>query len=124
MKNGILLLVLISFSGFVTADELYHSAKHGDSGKYYVLNSEDLGDRVIQVVSSRVGNGDAYTDFTKLKINCKTRQYFVLAGVSEDGVKKQPSKKFKNWSKNSKWIDLVAGSSKYDLVNYICEKYK
>ena len=123
MKKISLLIILIAFSNFALANELYRS-KEGDSGKYYIIESKDLGSSIIQVLSSRIGKGNAYTDFTQLKVNCKTKQYFELAGSSEDGAKSKPSKKLKDWSKNSKWVNLVTGSSKYDLVNYICKKYK
>ncbi len=123
MKQIISLVILISFSSLVLANELYRS-KAGDSGKYYIIESKDLGGGIIQVLSSRIGKGNAYTDFTQLKVNCKTKQYFELAGSSEDGAKSKPSKQLKDWSKNSKWVNLVTGSSKYDLVNYICKKYK
>ena len=123
MKHIISLLIFISISGSISANELYRQ-KPGDSGKYYIIESKDLGKEIIQVLSSRIGKGNAYTDFTKLKVNCKSKQYFELAGSSEDGAKNKPSKQLKDWSKNSKWVSLVSGSSKYDLVNYICKKYK
>ena len=123
MKQIISLLIYISISGSISANELYRQ-KSGDSGKYYVIDSTDLGNSIIQVLSSRIGKGNAYTDFTKLKVNCKSKQYFELAGASEDGAKNKPSQELTDWSKNSKWVSLVSGSSKYDLVNYICKKYK
>ena len=123
MKTIISLTILIAFSNQSLANELYRS-KVGDSGKYYILESKDLGNSIILVLSNRIGKGNAYTDFTQLKVNCKTNQYFELAGSSEDGAKSKPSKKLTDWSKNSKWVNLVTGSSKYDLVNYICKKYK
>ena len=123
MKQLIPLIILFSFSNLVISNELYRS-KAGDSGKYYIIESKDLGGSIFQVLSSRIGKGNAYTDFTQLKVNCNTRQYFELAGLSEDGAKNKPSKKLKDWSNNSKWVSLVTGSSKYDLVNYICKKYK
>ena len=124
MKSAIPFLILIITSSLVSANELYRPAKPKDSGKYYILESQDLDNRVIQVLSSRIGKGNAYTDFTQLKVNCNTKQYFELAGSSEDGAKSKPSKNLKDWSKNSKWVSLVSGSSKYDLVKYICKKYK
>jgi hypothetical protein len=123
MKTIISLIILISFSNIVIANELYRS-KAGDSGKYYIIESKSLENGMIQVLSNRIGKGNAYTDFTQLKINCKTKQFFELAGSNEDGAKSKPSKKLNDWSKNSKWVNVVAGSSKYDLVNYICKKYK
>jgi len=124
MKKKISLLILISFSSLVSANELYRPAKPGDSGKYYILESKDLSGSIIQVLSSRIGKGGVYTDFTRLKVNCKTKKYFELAGSSEDGAKSKPSKQLKDWSEKSKWVSLVTGSSKYDLVNYTCNKYK
>ena len=123
MTHIILLLIFISISGSISANELYRQ-KPGDSGKYYIIESKDLGKGIIQVLSSRIGKGNAYTDFTKLKVNCKSKQYFELAGSSEDGAKNKPSKQLKDWSEKSKWVSLVSGSSKYDLVHYICKKYK
>lgn len=123
MKQLISLIMLLSFSNMIMANELYRS-KAGDSGKYYIIESHNLGGGIIKVLSSRIGKNDAYTDFTQLKVNCKTKQYFELAGSSEDGAKSKPSKELKDWSGSSKWVSLISGSSKYDLVNYICKKYK
>lgn len=116
-------LLIISLSGTsLSANELYRSVP-GDSGKYYVLKSQKLSNGTIKVLSSRIGKGNAYTDFTELKINCRKKQYLVIAGSNENGAKKKPSKKLKNWSKGSKWSKVVNGSSKYDLIRFICKKY-
>jgi hypothetical protein len=74
------------------------------------------------VLTSRIGKGNAYTDFTELKVNCKTKQYFELAGASEDGKKDAPTAPLNDWSSRSKWTSLVTGSSKYDLVTHVCRK--
>ncbi|MCL1123322.1 hypothetical protein [Shewanella surugensis] len=123
MAKIAILIVLLSFSSLIQANELYRS-KAGDSGKYYIIENKALGDNIFQVLSSRIGKNDAYTDFTLLKVNCNTAQYFELAGLSEDGAKNKPSKELKDWSKDSKWVNLITGSSKYDLVNHICNKYR
>ncbi len=101
--------------------KLYRAPSAGDKGSYYVLMRESIGNRVYRVVTSRVGNGDAYTDFSELSVNCDSRQFFVLGVVSEDGAKDKPTKNFIDISKKSKWSTLVVGSSKYDLVNHICK---
>ena len=94
----------------------------GDRGTYYVLSSEKLGGGHVKVLTSRVGKGAAYTDFTELKVDCNNRQYFELAGGSEDGEKDTPTAPLNDWSARSKWTSLVPGSSKSDLVNYICSE--
>ena len=87
MKYIILLLIFISIPSSILANELYRQ-KLVDSGKYYIIESKDFGKGIVQVLSSRIGKGNAYTDFTKLKVSCKSKQYFELAGSSEDGAKK------------------------------------
>jgi hypothetical protein len=79
---------------------------------------------IFQVLSSRIGKGNAYTDFTELKVDCKLKQYFEVAGSEEDGAKDKPTKPLKDISDQSKWTSLVADSSKNDLVEYICKKKK
>ena len=123
MKRIFVFIILLLLSNSATANELYRSPSTGDKGTYYVVKSNKIGKNTFRVLTSRIGKGDAYTDFTDLKVNCKSMQYFILAGLSEDGVKNKPSKKLKDWSKNSKWTSLISGSSKYDLVRHICKKY-
>lgn len=115
-------IVLMLLTEFAVAKELYRAPSAGDKGAYYILESENLGNNIIRVLSSRIGKGNAYTDFTELKVNCNTKQYFILAGSEEDGDRETPSKPLEDWSKNSKWTSLVTGSSKYDLVSFVCNK--
>ncbi|GAB1061226.1 MULTISPECIES: hypothetical protein [Shewanella] len=123
MKKVIFTVALAASSFPVTANEIYRAPSSGDSGSYFIITSEKGSDGIITVLSSRIGKGNAYTDFTKLNVNCESKQYFELAGSSEDGAKKSPSKPLKDWS-NSKWTSLVPGSSKSDLVRYVCTKHK
>lgn len=116
-----ILIALMFTSGLASAKDLYRAPTAGDKGAYYILEAEDQGDNIVHVLSSRVGNNNAYTDFTELKVNCKTKQYFKFAGSDEDGAKDKPSEPLKDWSKNSKWTSLVTGSSKHDLVMYVCK---
>lgn len=124
MFRHLLIAVAVAIPGVVLSKQLYRAPSAGDWGAYYVLNSEKLGNEQFKVLTSRVGKGDAYTDFTELKVNCKSRQYFELAGGSEDGKKEKPTVQLKDWSARSKWIFLIPGSSKYDLVNYMCNNHK
>ena len=121
MKKAKLIIILLVLPSATFANDLYRKPSAGDKGSYYILESETLEDGTIKVLSSRIGKGNAYTDFTELKVNCESQQYFELAGSSEDGAKQKPSKPLKDWSENSKWTSLVTGSSKYDLVQYVCK---
>ncbi|WP_182310010.1 hypothetical protein [Aeromonas media] len=121
MKNVIFTIGLAAISFQATASEMYRAPSSGDSGSYFIISSEKGSNGILTVLSSRIGKGSAYTDFTKLNVNCETKQYFELAGGSEDGAKKSPSKPLKDWT-NSKWTSLVPGSSKSDLVWYVCNK--
>ncbi len=120
----LLLLILVTALSFsCLANDMYRSPKQGDYGTYYVLKSENIRHGVFKVLTSRIGKGKAYTDFTELGINCLDRKYFILAGSSEDGSKDKPSKPLSDWSKTSKWTHLVYGSSKYDLLSFVCNKH-
>ena len=118
------ILVLLFTATFSSAKELYRAPSAGDQGSYYIIESKKLNDGFIQVLSSRIGKGNAYTDFTELKVNCKLKQYFELAGSEEDGAKDYPTKPLQDRSNQSKWTSLVTGSSKYDLVENVCNKKK
>ena len=120
--NKILLFTVISICSFnAVSKQLYRAPSGGDSGAYYVLEQAQMNDGYLKVLTSRIGKGKAYTDFTELKINCSKKQYFTLAGSSEDGEKNKPSKPLKDWSNGSKWTSIVNGSSKSELVNFVCE---
>lgn len=112
------------FSSFVSSNELYRKSSAGDKGTHYVVEHGKLDDGNIRVLSSRIGKGNAYTDFTELEIDCASKLFFETAGSSEDGARSKPSKPLKDWSSHSKWTPLVSGSSKSDLVHFICAKYK
>ncbi|NTU73252.1 hypothetical protein HGB07_03730 [Candidatus Roizmanbacteria bacterium] len=123
-KTIILIVAMLSVSNVSVAKELYRAQSAGDQGSYYILESKELENGILQVLSSRVGKGNAYTDFTKLKVNCITKQYFEIAGGEENGAKDNPTEALKDRSKQSKWTSLVIGSSKYDLVEFVCKKKK
>lgn len=103
--------------------DLYRAPSAGDSGEYYILKQETIGAGMLKVLSNRVGKGAAYTDFTELKVNCKSKQYFELVGGDADGKQMTPPLELTP-RKNSKWVSLVPGSSKSDLVKFVCSKKK
>ncbi|MEP1449063.1 MAG: hypothetical protein ABJK37_23370 [Paraglaciecola sp.] len=122
MKKISLILISATLSLNLSANTLYRAPSSGDKGAYYIVESKSLEDNKFYVLSSRVGKNKAYTDFTKLNIDCNAMKYFELAGSSVDGFHEQPTKKFNDWSKRSKWTSLVNGSSKSDLVHFTCKK--
>lgn len=124
MHNFAVLVVLLGVCFSSIAKEPYRHPSGGDAGSYYIISSEKDSDGRINVLSSRIGKGNAYTDFTQLRVDCVRMQYFEVAGGSEDGAKDKPSKPLHDWSRNSKWTPLVTGSSKSDLVHFVCKKLK
>lgn len=83
----------------------------GDKGKYFLLEAIPDG-AVIKTLHKRVGPSG--TGFTRTEVNCKTMRMRDM-GYSEDSVaamKIAPGK----------WYELVAGSSKSDLANFVCKR--
>jgi hypothetical protein len=122
MNKVSLFIILTTLSLNLSANTLYRAASSSDKGAYYIVESKSLENNKFYVLSSRVGKNKAYTDFTKLNINCGSMKYFELAHSEADGFHEKPTKKFNDWSKRSKWTSLVNGSSKSDLVHFICKK--
>lgn len=81
-----------------------------EKGKYYLLESKREGD-IVKTLHKRVGVDSV--GWTKCEINCKTRLMREI-GYSEEGPKAIKSNP-------TKWFELVAGSSKSDLVNFVCK---
>lgn len=83
----------------------------GDKGKYYLLESKRTGD-IVKTLHKRVGVDSV--GYTKTAINCKT-MLIQQIGYSEESpakIKEQPTE----------WYELVAGSSKSDLANFVCKR--
>ena len=85
----------------------------GDKGEYYLLKVEENGD-IITTLHKRVGA--SYVGYTKTEINCKTMK------IRELGYSEKSAAAIK--IKPTKWFDLVQGSSKSDLANYVCKMKK
>ncbi len=120
----LLFVAALTIPSTTFSKQLYRGPSAGDSGAYYVISSEKLKNGQIRILSSRVGKGAAYTDFTELKINCNSGKYYKLAGGSEDGNKQKPTRPLNDLSKRSKWVSPSPDSSKSDLVKYVCSKHK
>jgi hypothetical protein len=83
----------------------------GDKGKYFLLETKKVGN-TIQAVHKRVGPDSV--GYTKTETNCSTMQMRELgySEVSAQALKGSPTK----------WFDLVPGSSKSDLANFVCKR--
>jgi hypothetical protein len=82
-----------------------------DKGKYYLLDRKTKGG-ITTTLHKRVGVNE--TGYSKTEINCKSMQYRDM-GYSEDGPDKLAGAP-------GKWTDVLSGSSKSDLVNFICSR--
>ena len=81
----------------------------GDKGKYYLIEKKKSGG-VVRALHKRVGVDSV--GYTLTETNCKTMKMREL-GYSENSpssIKENPTK----------WFELVPGSSKSDLANFIC----
>lgn len=81
----------------------------GDMGEYYLLSQEQRGN-IIHTLHKRVGL--EAVGYTRSEINCQTMKMRQIgySEISPQAIKKHPSQ----------WFDLVPGSSKSDLANFVC----
>lgn len=87
----------------------YRNAQSGDKGDYFVVNQSSNG-VLYRAVSKRVGPSG--TSYTRVEVNCRNKSYKVLGeGMSMSTI---------NNAADPKMTRAIQGSSKYDLVNFIC----
>ncbi|CUI36154.1 hypothetical protein [Achromobacter xylosoxidans] len=114
MKSAVIsaALVVLTMGHVADAAEVrIPRSVQGDKGKYYLLERTTNGG-IITAVSRRDGVDSVV--FTRTETNCKAGKMRVL-GESETSIK--------DINNNStRWFDLVPGSSKSDLFNYLCKK--
>ena len=82
----------------------------GDKGKYFLLDKKKTGN-IIRAIHKRVGVDSI--GYTLTETNCSTMLMREL-GYSEESpsaIKEKPTK----------WFELVPGSSKSDLANFVCK---
>ncbi|PWB42506.1 MAG: hypothetical protein C3F12_14410 [Candidatus Methylomirabilota bacterium] len=82
----------------------------GDKGKYFLLEKKKTGN-IVRALHKRVGVDSV--GYTLTETNCKTILMREL-GYSEESpsaIKENPTK----------WFELVPGSSKSDLANFVCK---
>lgn len=110
--KGIILLVctFVTSVSIATQSEIpIPRSVAGDKGKYFLLEKKKDGN-IVRALHKRVGV--ASVGYTLTETNCATMQMREL-GYSEQSpsaIEEKPTK----------WFDLVSGSSKSDLANFIC----
>ena len=100
---------LITTSSIAASEIPIPRSMAGDKGKYYLLERTKSGG-VVRALHKRVGIDSV--GYTLTETNCKTMKMREL-GYSEDSpssIKENPTK----------WFELVPGSSKSDLANFVC----
>lgn len=83
-----------------------------DKGKYFLVYLEKNANTYI-AINQRVGV--SYTGYTKTQINCSNMMYRVL-GYTEGHIEHLEYAE----NEENKWSNIVSGSSKSDLVKYVC----
>ena len=107
----LLIVAAVVFSNAVYAVEVQIPRTMADKGKYYLLDAKTKGG-VTTTLHKRVGINE--TGYSKTEINCRSKQYRDL-GYSEDGPDKIAGAA-------GKWTEVLSGSSKSDLVNFVCSR--
>jgi hypothetical protein len=82
-----------------------------DRAKYYLLSKQDFSNGLIETVHSRVSKQS--TGYTRLLINCADMTYKEL-GYSDVSIAELAT-----FSSNP-FTDIVIGSSKSDIVIFVC----
>ncbi len=93
------------------AEALIPRSMPGDKGTYYLMESKRTG-VVVQALHKRVGPNE--TGYSRTETNCGTMKMREL-GYSEESppaIKANPGQ----------WFDLVPGSSKSDVANFVCRR--
>ncbi|MBU2894722.1 SH3 domain-containing protein [Colwellia sp. D2M02] len=86
---------------------------YSDLGKYFLVYIEKTENTFI-TIHQRIGKNNS--GYTKTEINCANKQYRVL-DYTERHIEYFEFAK----DKPSKWTKIVFGSSKSDLVTYVCD---
>ena len=104
-------LTMVSATPALAAEVEIPRSVSGDKGRYYLLESNNEGG-IIKTLHKRIGVDSV--GYTRCEINCKAMKIRDI-GYSEEGPDKiMPDP--------TKWYDLVQGSSKSDMVNFVCKK--
>lgn len=104
-----------SSSYFKSTDILYRTEPiaSGQAAKYYIVEQNKKG-KLIEVLSRREGSSGVI--WTKYEIDCAKKKMRTIAEAYDDlsTLKELPKDQ-------QKWYELMYGSSKSDLFEFICK---
>lgn len=103
-------LVFCSLSVYAKEVEIPRSMS-GDKGRYYLVEMKRDGN-IIKALHKRVGVYEV--GYSRTETNCQTMK------MREMGYGEGSPAAIKG--KATKWFDLVDGSSKSDLANFVCKR--
>ncbi len=110
MKKQVLMALTVSaFAMNAIGSETQIPRSMADKGKYYLMEKAQK-DGITTTIHKRVGVSE--TGYSRTEINCKTQQYRDM-GYSEEGADKIKGTQ-------GKWTEVLIGSSKFDLVSFVC----
>jgi hypothetical protein len=105
------LIALSAASSAAPQEILIPRSAPGDKGRYYLLEMTASGG-TIRALHKRVGVDSV--GFTRTETNCRTMKMreWGYSEVSPAAIKPVATK----------WFELVPGSSKSDLANFVCRR--
>jgi hypothetical protein len=118
MKVNWAIILLLGMSALCHAKELYRAPSAEDGGSYWVLSKERLDGGLVEVITSHIWHDNSSTSFIKLRINCASEAYLMLAISNEKGIQEFPTKPLRE-VKNPEWESRKASS---DLIQFVCKK--
>ena len=105
------LIAQFSMASAAPQEVLIPRSMPGDKGRYYLLEMTSSGGN-IRALHKRIGVDSV--GFTRTETNCRTMQ------MREWGYSETSPADIKPVA--TKWFDLVPGSSKSDLANFVCRR--
>jgi len=90
------------------------STAPGDKGRYFILEVKKKG-KIYEVLTKRIGQSG--TNWTRVEIDCMKRRMRTMAEADDDISTMRVVNR-------QNWYELVDGSSKSDLFNFVCKNYK
>lgn len=83
----------------------------GDKGKYFLLERKKTGN-IVRALHKRVGVDSIGYTLTETDCSIMKMRQLGYSEISPSAIKEEPTK----------WFDLVPGSSKSDLANFVCRQ--
>lgn len=111
-----ILIFINSMQVYAGKSELLIPRSYPEKCKYYLIKSKSNSE-ILRVTSKQVCPKNKFysgVGFSITDIDCNSRKYKEI-GYGDDLISN-----IKNYS-SARWSSLVRGSSKFDLVNFVCK---